>query len=410
MTLKLFLLLMTAIAVVCDSMLHPFYPQYFASVFGVTDARHVGAYIASCSLTVLLTFPLWALIAKRVSVLRLLIGTQLGTCLLSLVCYGTRSLLAFWVLSLCMMVCKASYLLIYPYVMSLEPKENHVSTISLLAFVVYFGNILAALASGALFEFVDPRSLFVAMAAGDALQIALCCFMLRAAESHPAPSSSKDETRIPTRYLLKLGLVMFVLYFSAYISEPFFAQFWETVAALDNKFVAGSVFAIPGAAALLGLFLNASASDEEATPYSGIAPAIALGVASLAMQASGLPLAVVAGRFLYGWALFQSMVRLDGLLFRYSTPETYAVDFSQANLFQGLGVLVASSCAGSLVEAFGVRLPFGVAALGFVIGGLLYLSLFRSELRGGAEASLDSRAEPPASTSQVTVDEGSSAA
>jgi DHA1 family multidrug resistance protein-like MFS transporter len=399
MTLKLFLVLMTAIAVVCDSMLHPFYPQYFASVFGVTDARHVGAYIASCSLTVLLTFPLWALIAKRMSVLRLLIGTQLATCLLSLACYGTRSLLAFWIISLCMMVFKASYLLIYPYVMSLEAKENHVSTISLLAFVVYFGNILAALASGALFEFVDPRSLFLAMAAGDALQIALCFLMLRAAEAQPAPASSAGETSIPPRYLLKLGIVMFVLYFSAYVSEPFFAQFWEAVSALDNKFVAGCVYAGPGAAALVGLYVNSSTGDEEGTPYAGIASAIALGVAALAMQASGLPIVVVVGRFLYGWSLFQSMVRLDGLLFRYSTPETYAVDFSKANLFQGLGVLAASSCAGSLVEAFGVRLPFAMAALGFVIGGFLYLSFFRSELRASAD-----------SVAGVTVDEGSSAA
>jgi predicted MFS family arabinose efflux permease len=385
-SLKLFLVLMTAIAVVSDSMLHPFYPQYFASVFGVTDPLHVGTYIASCSLTVLLTFPLWALLARRVRVLPLLIATQLATCVLSLACYGTRSLLTFWVVSLCMMVCKASYLLIYPYVMSLDAKDNHVSTISLLAFVVYFGNILAALLSGALFELVDARFLFVAMAAGDVLQIALCCYMLRQPEAHRTAAASSDgPTSLSPRFLLKLGLVMFVLYFSAYVSEPFFAQYWETVSALENKFVAGSVFAIPGAAALLGLYMNARAS-EEAGPYAGIAPAIALGICGLMLQVSGSSLAVIGGRFLYGWALFQSMVRLDGLLFRHSTPETYAVDFSKANLFQGLGVLFASGCAGALVETFGVEVPFLLAALGFVLGVLLYLSLFRSELRADPES------------------------
>ena len=57
MSLKASLVLMTVIAVVSDSMLHPFYPQYFAVVLGVTDPRHVGLYIAACSLTVMLAFP-----------------------------------------------------------------------------------------------------------------------------------------------------------------------------------------------------------------------------------------------------------------------------------------------------------------------------------------------------------------
>src|SRR6185295_5621505 len=75
-SLRLFLVLMTAIAVVSDSLLHPFYPQFFASVFGIRDPEYVGNYIAASHLTVLLTLPLWARIAKRVPVLHLLIGTQ----------------------------------------------------------------------------------------------------------------------------------------------------------------------------------------------------------------------------------------------------------------------------------------------------------------------------------------------
>jgi hypothetical protein len=92
------------------------------------------------------------------------------------------------------------------------------------------------------------------------------------------------------------------------------------------------------------------------------------------------------GRFLYGWALFQSMVRLDSLLFRLSTPETYSVDFSKINLFQGLGVLFASSTAGSLVSSFGLKATFMLSAGGFLGGALLYGGLFRAELwpRGSA--------------------------
>ena len=74
---------------------------------------------------------------------------------------------------------------------------------------------------------------------------------------------------------------------------------------------------------------------------------------------------------------------------RHSTPESYAIDFSKINLFQGLGVLVASSTAGALVHSAGVKVPFVVAAGGFVAGVLLYVSLFRDELRDDASGALE---------------------
>lgn len=385
MSAKSFLVLMTVIAVISDSMLHPFYPQYFAMVFGVVDPLHVGLYIGACSLTVMLSFPLWALLSRRIHVLHLLIATQIATGALSVACWAITSLAWFWMVSLCMMVFKASYLLIYPYVMSLEAKEHHVGTISLLAFVVYFGNILAALLSGVVFEVIDARFLFVVMACGDVLQILLCLVLLRA--PFPAPRHGHaDEAPAeplpapPRHFVYRLGFVMLVMYFSAYLTEPFFATYWERVSAIDNKIVTGLVFAIPGVAALLGLYINARRRSNASTPYTRILPAIVVAFCSLWIQAAGPPSALLIGRFLYGVALFQSMVRLDALLFRQSTPETYSVDFSKINVFQGLGVLFASFAAGSLVSSFGLHATFVVSLGGFILGALLYCGLFREKV------------------------------
>lgn len=384
MSLKTSLVLMTVIAVVSDSMLHPFYPQYFSMVFGVSDPRHVGFYIAACSLTVMLAFPVWAQIARRVHVLHLLIATQVVTGALSLWCSALDSLAAFWGVSLAMMVFKASYLLIYPYAMSLEHKRHHIGTISLLAFVVYFGNILAALASGAVFELLEPRSLFVVMACGDALQILVCLYMLRLrAFAEPAIEQSAADgaemPALPRTFVYRLGVVMFVLYGCSYLTEPYFSSYWEALAAHDNRIVSGFVFAIPGIAALGALFAN-SRVREEVSPYQGIVPAVVLGIAGLWLQLSGHIGLVLIGRFVYGWALFQSMVRLDLLMFRISRPDSYAVDFSKLNLCQGLGVLVASFSTGSLVASVDMRIPFVVAAVGFGAVVVMYAGLFRTEL------------------------------
>ncbi len=381
-----FLFWMTAIAVVSDSMLHPFYPQYFEAVFAVTSARTVGLYIASCSLTVLATFPLWAHLSRRVPVIPLLIATQLFTAVLSVACSRISSLPLFWAVSLAMMVGKASYLLLYPYVMSLQPKEQHLGTISLLALVVYFGNVLAAALAGSIFEWMSARALFLAMAAGDVLQTGLCLLMLRAvapARGDTAATTTpqdRERSSLSRGFVWRLGAVMLVLYFSAYLPDPFFSTFWEARVASSSRFLSGLVFALPALAALAALGYGKLRGDRGGA-YAGIAAATFAGMCALWLQASGLPYLLVAGRFLFGWAIFQAMVRLDLLLFRHSHPDTYAVDFSKVNLFQGLGVLVASLTAGALVSGLGLRVPFIVAACGFLAGVSLYLWLFRRELK-----------------------------
>jgi DHA1 family multidrug resistance protein-like MFS transporter len=386
---KMFLVLMTVVAVISDSLLHPFYPQYLERVFGVTEPKHVALYIAGSSLTVLACLPLWSSLAKRIHVLRLLMITQLGAAAMSLACALTHSLVWFCVLSCGMLIFKASYLLIYPYVMSLEHKEEHLGTISLLAFVVYFGNILAALLSGVMLQLLEPTSLFIAMTAGDILQTGLCSVLLRTRPSAAAsgePSIEEDDIEHPGQgFVYKLGAVMLMMYFSAYLCEPFFVSYWEQVAWNDSEILSGLVFAIPGASALCGLYWNSRRAQADASGHAGVLPAIALALCSLWLQASGSAWGLVLGRFVYGWALFQVMVRLDALLFRFSSRERYAADFSKLNLFQGLGVLSASFSAGWVVSAFGPRTTFIVSAAGFGLGAALYCGVFREQRRAVLE-------------------------
>ena len=48
----------------------------FAERFGVHSELHTGAYVACISLAVMLAFPLWARVARRVDTLHLLVWTQ----------------------------------------------------------------------------------------------------------------------------------------------------------------------------------------------------------------------------------------------------------------------------------------------------------------------------------------------
>ena len=131
-----------------------------------------------------------------------------------------------------MMVFKASYLLIYPYLLSIEHKGEHIGTISLLALVVYFGNILAALLSGLVFELGDPRLPVRGhgrrrRAADPHLLAPAAPARLRAGAPRQREAPVPASARLSRAFLVKLGLVMFVLYFSAYLTEPFFSLYWE---------------------------------------------------------------------------------------------------------------------------------------------------------------------------------------
>ncbi|MBA4707250.1 MFS transporter [Aquitalea aquatica] len=371
------LLTLSTLAVVGDAVLLPFYPQYFASRFGVEDARLVGNYLAALCLVVMLALPLWARLARRVELLRLLPFTQLAAALLCVACYAADSMMLFWLASLAMVGCKSSYLLIYPRLMSQAAPQEHAGLIGLLSVIVHFGGIAGALLGGVLLGLLPAHHAFLLMALADLAQMGLCLWLLRvplpALPQAAAPASSAGEHPPQAAGgLWRLGLLMLLFYCSAYLVRGFFALYWQQQSGLDNSTLAAAVFALPALLALLGLWHNQRRQRRAQPPAGSTSSLLLLGVGGLLLQAlPQLPL-LLLGRCLFGWALFQLTVRLDLQLFRLSTPLHYARDYSRINLCQNLGVLLSSSAAGALVASYGLAAPFVVAALGLLLCLLAY--------------------------------------
>ncbi|RRW44880.1 MFS transporter [Pseudomonas luteola] len=389
MNLRFCLIAMTALAVIGDNMLIPFYPQYFASRFDDPRPEQVGAYLAAICVVVMFAFPLWAKLAKRVHPIRILIWTQLAAGLLSVCCYTIDSLPLFWVVSLGMVVFKGSYLLMYPYVMSLEAKESHTRTIGTLSVVVHFGAIFGAAVGGLVLQALEMGEVFLIMALGDFIQMAICMRLMRdkppasgeAPASSETPEQSATEVPIakPGSHLIiyKLCLIMLLFYFSAYVIRPFFSVYWQQVSALENELVTGFVYSLPGAVALVALWWSKRAS-QQGHAWEGILSALLLGVCGIFIQGVENEVAILGGRLLFGWALYQVTVRLDALMFEMSKPEAYAVDFSKVNFFQSLGVMCSSYGAGLLVSHFTLSTPFWVGAAGLLLTAVLFPLLVKA--------------------------------
>ena len=176
--LKTSLIALTLISVTADTLLLPFYPKFFLDSFGIDDANHVGWYIAACCISVMLALPLWAKIAKHIHELHLWVITQVIASLLGIFCAQTQSLIAFWIASQVMLVFKASYLLIYPFVLRLEDKDKHLGVASLFSVLMHFGAIGGAFLGGLTLDYFPAQHVYYIMAASDILQVMICVVLI----------------------------------------------------------------------------------------------------------------------------------------------------------------------------------------------------------------------------------------
>lgn len=395
MNLRTTILIMSGFGVISDSILIAFYPQFFETRYGVTSPVHVGAYIAAISIAVMCMLPVWARVARRIETMHLLLYTQGAAALFCLASIWAPSVESYWGLSLMMFMTKASYLLMFPYLMRLEEPQNHSLVIGLLSVVIHIGAIFGAAVGGMALEHHGPSFCIALMAAGDLAQMALCLYLIRTGRVVKVLSREEQSGQAPVprrspqalSALLKLCLLMFLFDFSAYLVRPFFTLYWETRTGLHEPLLTGLVFAIPGIVALLALlFKHLVAQPPRWADHTLFN--LLLGALGLALQASDSLELIIVGRCLYGWALYQVIVKLEVTLFKVSTPDAYARDFGVTNFFQNLGVLLSSFGAGFLVNLVGIPLTFVIAAAGLLLTAIIDRGWFGVDRRHAAPGEL----------------------
>ncbi|MBV7530027.1 MFS transporter [Chitinophaga sp. sic0106] len=383
MPVRVFLIAMTLVAVVSDYMMHPFYPIFFAARFGVTDPRITGIYFSAVCATVMVAFPIWAMVSRRIPELRILVITQVLAGMLAASCAFITSYPIFWLVSLVVIVFKGSYLLVYPYILRITPAEKHVGIISILSVIIHLGGVLGAIFGGMVIDWLQPQYIYLGMAAGDFFQAGLSLYLLMAGRQEtPAPATTPHSwyDLIPGGMVLKLSVITLLFYYADFLIRPFFVRYWESVASSDSRILSGTIYAIPAAVAVLALYMNKTRRPYN-TPWHGILPALLLALCGLMLQAYPTVITIIAGRCLYGWAFFQCAVRFDALLFHISDPASYAIEYSKIHFFQNLGVLAASFSAGVLAEYLPLNIPFVVAFAGYLGVVLLYYMLARTRIQ-----------------------------
>lgn len=393
MTIRLAIIIMSALGMMSDTVLIGFYPQFFDMRYGNTDQVHTGMYVAAISIAVMCTLPIWVRVAKRFEPMSLIGFTQCIAGLLCLSAIWAETLTQYWVLTMLMFMFKSSYLLMFPYLMRIVNSDEHSRTIALLSVVVHISGILAAASGGYILQHLGASAALVLMAAGDFGQMAITLWLNRTGKivkinkqedinaqdikdtaaivaddaTAPAPVATRRGFSHLTKGILTLSLIMFVFDFSAYLIRPFFSEYWIYATAHKDQTLAGLIFAIPGLAAVVALIVKHRLSATATQRNENLSWNLLLSLVGLYLQSIPSDIAIVIGRCMYGWGLFQVAVKLEVSLFSISRKEDYAHHFSITNFFQNLGVLISSWCAGYIVSLISHQAVFLIAAAGIAL-------------------------------------------
>ena len=318
-----------------EVLLSPYYPQFFHQVFGIEDYSYTGLYLFVCRLTVVLCSPLWGWLTRKFEAKRLLLVGQAGTALSTVLLAQADSATEFLILTVCLLVFKSSYMLIYPIIMELSDNGAQAGSAAKFHAVHHTAVLIAALVGAHMLQMEQPLTLFYGAAAADVIQLFVCVVVLWGWKS----ASKREERREPKgskgllsnllhdRTIVTLGLLFLTLTIANQVVRPFFTPYVQKDFGLSIEW-AGLLFLLPHVCALLLLPFLRSLAKPGRLP---IAYMVGVGAMAIGLITQGMAEGIgglIAGRILYGMFLAITMAVLDVILFQREQGASAPIAFS----------------------------------------------------------------------------------
>lgn len=380
-----------------ETVLSPFYPQFFQQVFGRTDLALTGNYVATCRLTVLLAAPLWGLLSRRIDAIKLLVIGQSIAALLTACLSLASDLTIFFVLTIALLLFKSSYFLFYSALIELQGKAQQAKTVGQVQLVVHLALIASTLASAWVLSFEHPLQLFLLVAVLDVIQVGLCVMVLRQRKipesgQSLAPKSSFDQTQDlqsglpvepqqaiaptiahepcpasslvqgwPVTTIIGYGLLVLAFSMATNAVRPYLTAYSMKVMQLD-RLQSAWLYLLPSLMALCAYPLLKSKWLHQHSFGQRYAVLLGLLVLSLLGQALASHISLLfLSRMLFGLSLLLAQAQLELYLFQNAahSPHWY---FSLASTTQHAGQLLAPLAAALVVGIYGLVAPFWLAA------------------------------------------------
>ena len=387
-----------------ETVLSPFYPQFFQQVFGRTDLALTGNYVATCRLTVLLAAPLWGLLARRIDAIKLLVIGQSIAALLTACLSLASDLTVFFLLTIALLLFKSSYFLFYSALIELQGKAQQAKTVGQVQLVVHLALTASTLASAWVLSFEHPLQLFLLVAVLDVIQVGLCVLVLRQRKTpesgqslepqSPQPKPSFDQTQDlhsglpvpvepqqasaptiaqeprpapslvqgwPVTTIMGYGLLVLAFSMATNAVRPYLTAYSMNVMQLD-RLQSAWLYLLPSLMALCAYPLLKSRLLQQSGFIQRYAVLLTLLILSLLGQALASHISLLfLSRMLFGLSLLLAQAQLELYLFQNAahSPHWY---FSLASTTQHAGQLLAPLAAALVVGIYGLVAPFWLAA------------------------------------------------
>lgn len=360
------LFLCVFLAIFNEVLLSPFYPQFFRKVFGVEDLAYTGYYIFVCRLTVVLCAPFWGILARQFEVKHLLYIGQAGTAVMTALMGTSTSANQFLIYTILLLLCKSSYLLVYPLIIQLAGEDKR-ATVAGTYQAAFHGAIITATIAGAWMVNLDaPLFLFYPIAVADLLQLGICLYILRGVSTQRLDVAEESQPSVvgnQAGFIVTLGMVILAFQLANNLVRPFFTAYVTAstpfgISLLESSFL----FMIPSIMAIAALpYIHKSCHPQQLSPIYLVGLGFLAG--SLYLQGWTHHLSVlVLARVVYGFCLAVSQAALELQLFGSSTAKSLHFNYSLATSFANVGHLGAPLMASWLVSTYSLAVPFLAAA------------------------------------------------
>ncbi|MBE9010065.1 MFS transporter [Pseudanabaenaceae cyanobacterium LEGE 13415] len=371
------LFLCVFLAIFNEVLLSPFYPQFFRKVFGIEDIAYTGYYIFICRLTVVICSPLWGVLARRFEVKHLLYIGQLGTAIMTALMGTSTTANQFLIYTVLLLVCKSSYLLVYPLIIQLAGEAKR-ATVAGTYQAVFHGAIIAATIAGAwMVDLEAPLFLFYWIAAADILQLGFCLYCLRGVstqrpdDGEPSkPSTSGNQTG----FILAIGSAILTFQLANNLVRPYFTEYVIAAPFSLNLLSSSLLFLIPSVTAIVALPYIRYACIPKRLPSIYLVGLCLLAISLFVQGWTQQAFVLILARIVYGFCLAVTQATLELKLFSNSALNRLHFNYSLATSFANVGNLAAPLIASWLVSSYNLAAPLLVAAIVCVANFLLVRS------------------------------------
>lgn len=357
-----------------ETLLSPFYPQFFAKVFGVGDLEFTGRFIAICRLTVMICGPLWGLLARRYSATVLLMVGQFFTAVLTALCALAQDERQFIVLTVFLLIFKSSYMLVYSLLMELAGGAGRAAAIGKLQAAVHLAIIASSLCGAWVIDMPSPLWIFYPAALLDIVLLVLCLYALRMKRMvRQAPAETAQAApSVSWPWMAALGLCFICFHLGINVIRPYFTQYVSSGEGYGlSTTLAGVLFLVPSAMALVAMpwVRRLHAPGRHRAFYTG---SVSLLVMGLMLQAVGSGWALLlAGRVLFGFCVIIAQSILELRLFSAGSEGRLHLRVGLSVAWQNAALLGAPLLASELVSRTSLVAPFWAAGAAFGVSLIL---------------------------------------